>query len=192
MARVESEAASGGIGLVDKQVGVVPLHQFDRAPELLFAHHCAGRVVRRREAHQPGVRRDQRGEPIGVDLVLLFELQLEERQAAPDRARRVEVRHVIRERDDGARIAVEERRRDDEQGHRRAGRDQHVVCREPVALRGDQLTQVRLAAMVHVRERQVAEIEVEVGQEDVADGALGEILGERVRARLVGRFPLHR
>ena len=75
-----------------------------------------------------------------------------------------------------------------------AGGDQHVVGGEPVASRRHRFAQHRVAQVVAVAEEELVEIDVEpqVAEPAVGHRALGEVVGDRVVAELLGRLDLDR
>ena len=66
--------------------------------------------------------------------------------------------------------------------------------REPVAASGHRLAQHRVAEVVAVAEEELVEIDVEpeVAEPAVGHRALGEVVGDRVVAELLGRLDLDR
>ena len=139
-------------------------------------------------------RRDQRHELVGVDAKALLEGEVEVADVGLDGPRRLDVGGVVRADDDEVVALVEQRRGDDEERLGGARRDEHVVtahaAARPSALRGDQLAKRVVAEVIAVEEDHVADLDAEVGQRAIANGALGEIEADLVVAQLFGRLLL--
>ena len=174
------------------------LHDLDDPAQGGLRDERAGRVMRVRDRDEAGPGRHQRREGVRVGGPALFRLQVEDAKLRPDRPRRLEVRGVVGADHDELVARLQERGGHDEEGPRRPGGHEDVgrgqrgrVGRErAAAVGGDQLAQLRQAAVVAVAEEEPAEVDLEVVEAGVGDRALGEVAGDRVVAELLGRLDL--
>ena len=131
---------------------------------------------------------DEGGHPLHVETPAVVEAQVDDVEVGADGSRRLEVGGVVGAHDHGVVARLEQRGRRAEEGRRGPGGDEHVVGVEAVAARGHGLAEQRVAEVVAVAEEELVEVEVEaeIAQPPVGDGALGEVVGDGVVAELLG------
>ena len=168
------------------------LDELDDPLHRVTGQDLAGRVVRRRQRHQPRSGPEETGQPVDVERPAVLVAQVEEADAGADRPRRLEVGSVVRP-DHHELVARSEKRAvDDEQRGRGARGHEHVVRSASGGVRGDGRSQPRTAAVVAVLEDQVLELDTELAQRRVGDGALGEVGPDPGVAELLGGLGLDR
>src|SRR4051812_24234547 len=130
----------------------MPLDKRDEPLQVGTSDRAAGRVVRVGDADEARVVAQSRSELVEVELPTLLEPELKRLDDGADRARRLEVRRVVRGADQRMRARLEQRRGDDEERRGRASGDEDVVEGEVLELAGDQRPEALRAEMIAVGE----------------------------------------
>jgi len=150
--------------------------------------------VRHGDAHVLRRRGGQRHELVDVDPPALLEGEVEVADARLDGARREDVGRVVGADDDEVVTLLEQGRGDDEERLGGAGRDEDVgrlhCAGRPAARLRDQLHEPLVAHVLAVEQDHVAELDAELLEGAVADGALGEVVLDLVVTELLRRLDL--
>ena len=147
--------------------------------------------MRRGEADEFRVGADGLGDAFEIEREVLLEGEIDQRDFAADGAGCFKVGGVVRAHDHKMVAGLEQGGGDDEERAGGAGCHQYV-CGRDAAVGGDLVAQGRVAAMVAIGEDYFRQIDVEVGERAVGDGAFGQVVADVAVAALLGRLDLDR